>query len=157
MPIFFLFQRSIYSIFHFFKTLIQQKSQFANTPKLEDFPFDTSLFTCHNAGQFPDLAIKLSQPNPLFTGGELIELKDSETYSVAPFNSTIPTGRKDIEKVVKSKHGIIRQQMEQAGDDIFSLPERHVFNLIRGINKKTSAQKRLSFTVVSSKQCKWET
>ncbi len=131
----------MYSIFHFFKTLVLQKEQFAEISKLEDFPFDADLLSCKNVGQFPDLAIKLSPPNPLFSGGELIELKDSISNTVASFNSTIPTGKKDIEKVIKSKSGIIRQQMEQAGDDVFSLREREVYYLVRGRNKKKGTQK----------------
>lgn len=70
----------------FFKTLVSQKEQFANIPKLENFPFDTNLLSCENAGQFPDLAIKLNKSSDLFTGGELIELKDSDTYTVSSFN-----------------------------------------------------------------------
>jgi hypothetical protein len=102
---------------------------------LEDFPFDETILSCNNKGQFPDLAIRISPPNELFTGGELIELKDSISYSVSSFNSTIPTGKKAIEKVVKVESGSIALQMLAAGDDIFSLPIREVFYLIRGKKK----------------------
>lgn len=131
----------MYSIYHFFKALVLQKDQFSRTTKLEDFPFDKGLLSCQNMGQFPDIAIKLSPKNPLFTGGELIELKDSDTYTVSSFNSTIPSSKKHIEKVIKSENSIIKQQMEQAGDDIFSLSEREVFYLVRGKNKKKGSQK----------------
>jgi hypothetical protein len=131
----------MHSIYHFFKSIVLKKEQFVTTAKLENFPFDSNLFSCQNAGQFPDFAIKLSPSNPLFTGGEMIELKDCETYTVSSFNSTIPTGKKDIEKVIKSDNSIIKKQMELAGDAIFSLKEREVYYLVRGKNKKKSSQK----------------
>jgi len=131
----------MYSIYHFFKSLVLQKNQFIKITKLEDFPFDTSLLSCQNKGQFPDLAIKLTSNNSLFTGGELIGLKDSDTYTVSSFNSTIPTGKKEIEKVIKGENSIIRQQMEDAGNNIYSLPIREVFYLVRGKSNKKVSQK----------------
>jgi hypothetical protein len=121
-----------YSIYHFFKHLILNKHHFHSIEKLEDFPFDNDMLACRNIGQFPDLAIRLNVNNSFFTGGELIELKDSKGYSVSSFNSTIPTGRKDIEKIIKSMNSSIKKQMEDAGNHIFSLPYRDVYYLIRG-------------------------
>jgi hypothetical protein len=131
----------MHSIYHFFKDLVLKKDLFKQIAQLEDFPFDIQLLSCQNAGQFPDLAIRLCTPNDLFTGGELIELKDSDSYTVSSFNSTIPTGKKAIEKVIKSENSVIKQQMEQVGDAIFSLEEREVYYLIRGKQKKKVAQK----------------
>lgn len=125
----------MYSIYHFFKYLVEQKALLTQVIKLEDILFDDALFSCRNLGQFPDLAIKINLANQLFSGGELVELKDSKTYAVASFNSTIPTGKKEIEKVVKNSSGAIAQQMLAAGDDIFSLPIRDVFYLVRGKKK----------------------
>ena len=63
----------------------------------------------------------------------MIELKDSKKgYSVASFNSTIPTGEKDIRKLTEGKTNTIRTQMEEAGNNILSLPIRQVFYLVRG-------------------------
>ena len=84
-----------YSIYHFFADLCQKKEEFLSKNKLESFPFDKQMLSCINKGVFPDLAIKLNNNNEQFSGGELIELKDSKTYSIASFNSTIPTGKKD--------------------------------------------------------------
>ncbi|MBX7169923.1 MAG: hypothetical protein K1X72_03125 [Pyrinomonadaceae bacterium] len=100
--------------------------------KLDEFPFDKEMLSCKRAGQFPDLAIRICKTNELFSGGELIELKDSKSYTVSSFNSTIPTGQKDIRKLVKSDKTDIYQQMISCGDNIFSLLEREVFYLIRG-------------------------
>lgn len=120
------------SIYHFLKSLVKQKESFLKIDKLENFPFDKSLLSCKNIGIFPDMAIKLNKNNKLFTGGELIELKDSESYSVSSFNSTIPTRRKDISKIISSENSSVYKQMEEAGNDIYSLPLREVFYLVRG-------------------------
>jgi hypothetical protein len=125
----------IYSIYHFFKHLSDNKRYFHTIKRLEDFPFESAMLACQNSGQFPDLAIRLSSGNAIFTGGELIELKDNKTYSISSFNSTIPTGRKDIEKVIKSVKSTIKKQMEAAGNHIFSVPYRDVYYLIRGTHK----------------------
>ena len=121
-----------YSIYHFFADLCQKKAEFLSENKFENFSFDAQMLSCINKGKFPDLAIKLNRGDPQFTGGELIELKDSKTYAVASFNSTIPTGEKDVKKLTEGRENIIRTQMQAAGNDIFSLPIRQVFYLIRG-------------------------
>ena len=130
-----------YSIYHFFADLCQKKEEFLLGNDLESFPFDEQMLACANnkRGRFPDLAVKLNHGDQQFTGGELIELKDSKTYSVASFNSTIPTGEKDIKKLIEGKENTIRTQMQEAGNDILSLPTRQVFYLIRG--KKQSSVK----------------
>ena len=123
----------VYSIYHFFADLCRKKRDFLSENKLEDFPFNKQMLSCVNKGIFPDLAIRLNHRNQKFTGGELIELKDSkDKYSVASFNSTIPTGEKDIKKLTEGKTNTIRTQMTEAGNDILSLPIRQVFYLIRG-------------------------
>ena len=122
-----------YSIYHFFADLCQKKGELLSENKLEGFPFEKQILSCVGDGKFPDLAIKLNNNDAHFTGGELIELKDSQKgYSVASFNSTIPTGEKDIRKLTEGKTNTIRTQMEQAGNDILSLPIRQVFYLVRG-------------------------
>ncbi|MDI6751936.1 MAG: hypothetical protein QME07_03665 [bacterium] len=62
----------------------------------------------------------------------MIELKDSNSYTVSSFNSTIPSKSKKIEDIITGESSIIKQQMETAGNDIFSLPTRDVFYLVRG-------------------------
>ncbi len=122
-----------YSIYHFFADLCEKKEEFLWENKLEDFPFDKQILSCVGDGKFPDLAIRLNDGDEQFTGGELIELKDSKRgYSVASFNSTIPTGEKDIRKLTEGKTNTIRTQMQEAGNNILSLPVRQVFYLVRG-------------------------
>ena len=120
------------SIYHFFGDLCQKKRGFIAQNKLAAFPFSEQMLSCVNKGKFPDLAIKLNRDDSIFSGGELIELKDSKSYSVASFNSTIPTGKKEIDKLIEGRTNRIRSQMEEVGDDILSLPIRQVFYLIRG-------------------------
>lgn len=125
----------MYSIYHFFNNLVENKTHFSSVEKLEDFPFDNLILSCRNKGVFPDLAIRLNDNSAVFTGGELIELKDSKSYSVSSFNSTIPTRRKEISKIITSANSSIYRQMEDAGNNIASLPVREVFYLVRGKKK----------------------
>ncbi len=121
-----------YSIYHFFADLCLKKTKLTSVDALDTFPFNDGMLACINKGRFPDLAIKLNHNNLMFSSGELIELKDSKTYSVASFNSTIPTGEKDVQKLIEGTENIIRTQMQEAGNNILSLPIRQVFYLIRG-------------------------
>lgn len=125
----------MYSIYHFFKSLVINKSDFLRVNKLKDFSYDSSLISCKNKGIFPDMAIKINKVNDIFTGGELIELKDSKSYNVSSFNSTIPAGKKKITEIISGEKSRIKQQMEEAGNDIYSLPVREVFYLVRGRKK----------------------
>ena len=122
----------MYSIFHFWKYLVLKKASFSHVAKLEDFNYDIKMLSCENKGVFPDLAIRLNKDRSLFTGGELIELKDSKTYTVSSFNSTIPTGKKNIHKVISSENSKTFTQMKEAGDNVFTLLEREVYYLVRG-------------------------
>lgn len=122
----------MYSIYHFWEHLVRNKADFLITVKLDEFKFDRGMLSCSNDGVFPDLAIKLNKDRALFTGGELIELKDSKSYMVSSFNSTIPTGKKDIHKIIPSENSTTFLQMKNAGDDVFSLEERDVYYLVRG-------------------------
>jgi len=125
----------MYSIFHFWTHIARNKALFSKVGILDQFEFDTNMLSCKNMGVFPDLAIKVNKDQSLFTGGELIELKDSKSYVVSSFNSTIPTGKKNINKIISSELGTTFIQMKNAGDDVFSLEERDVYYLVRGQKK----------------------
>ena len=86
----------MYSIYHFFAHLVRNRNRLEYVPKLEDFPFDRELVSYTGKGKFPDFAIRVN-PKVDPPGGELIEVKDSRSYAVPSFNSTIPTGNKSIE------------------------------------------------------------
>ena len=124
------------SIYHFFSHLVEQKTDLVSVKHLDKFRFDASMLSCKSKGKFPDLAIRLNAPGNIFSGGELVELKDSVSFSVSSFNSTIPTGSKHIAELIAGKNNTIREQMKKVGDDIESLPIRDVFYLVRGKKKK---------------------
>jgi uncharacterized protein YpmB len=128
----------MYSIFNFWQSLVKNKAKFAKIKTLDEFSFPADMLSCKNRGVFPDLAIKINTGDLRFTGGELIELKDSQSYTVASFNSTIPTGRKKIRDVIPSENSTIFRQMQAAGDDVYSLEEREVYYLVRGRNRQGS-------------------
>lgn len=122
----------MYSIYHFFAHLSRNKSLFLGENPLEQFPFDTELLSARSKGKFPDLVIRLNEDQAgLHSGGELIELKDSEGYAVSSFNSTIPTGVKNIQQFATPNSGIYKQ-MVKAGEEPKIMPLREVFYLIRG-------------------------
>lgn len=122
----------MHSVYHFFRSLVLQKSRLKTIRKLDRFPFMRRMLSCRNDGVFPDLAIRLNKQPSEFTGGELVELKDSDSYTVSSFNSTIPSRSKKISDIITGKQSVILTQMEGAGDDVFSLPVREVFYLVRG-------------------------
>ena len=122
----------MHSIYHFWKHIVQSKVPLSKVNNLDQFKYDVKMLSCENKGIFPDLAIRLNKDRSVFTGGELIELKDSKSYVVSSFNSTIPTGRKKIRKIIPSEHSTTFVQMTNAGDDVFSLEEREVYYLVRG-------------------------
>lgn len=124
----------MYSIYHFWKSLVDNKTKFKKVSKLDEFPFPEEILSCSNKGVFPDLAIRINTQGQ-FSGGELVELKDSNVYNISSFNSTIPTGKKNIRNIITSEHGSVFKQMQDAGDDVFSLEVRDVYYLIRGRKK----------------------
>jgi hypothetical protein len=121
----------MHSIYHFWKNLVDNKTKFKKVSKLDKFPFPKEILSCVNDGVFPDLAIKINTQG-YFSGGELVELKDSSVYNISSFNSTIPTGKKHIRNIIASENGIVFKQMQEAGDDVFSLDVRDVYYLVRG-------------------------
>jgi len=71
----------MFSIYHFFKYLLENKKQLVDCEKLDDIPYDQKLLSFKSIGKFPDMAIRLNAEKSDLTGGELIELKDSRSYS----------------------------------------------------------------------------
>jgi hypothetical protein len=117
------------SIYHFFASLIANRTAFLSDQPLDALPYEDSLIAARSQGQFPDIALRLSHDGAVVTGGELVELKDSTSgYSVASFNSTIPTGSKAIETL----GGDILRQMRSIGEQPDALPTRDVYYLVRG-------------------------
>lgn len=111
------------------------------TKSLSDFPYDRSMFSyIRNGRGFPNLAIKINRNSSIFTGGELIKVKNRNQYLISPFKSAFPIGKINIKTFMNDTSAQkVLFQMTNAGDDVFSLEERDVYYLVRG--RKGNAQK----------------
>ena len=134
------------SIYHFFEDLYQRKSSLVSGKiKPDSFPYKDELLSLKGSkGQFPDLAIRINEDGNQYTGGELIEVKDSTSgYNIASFNSTMPSGAKLIEDIAPRGSKIFKEMVEaenknrkvKTEDVVFSLEQREVYYLIRGKKK----------------------
>jgi hypothetical protein len=122
----------MYSIYHFFASLMRSKQLLVTAEKIQPQQFDIELFSSYKStGKFPDMIIRLNTDDPEIEGGELIELKDCDSYTVASFNSTIPPGKRDLTKILKPNSKMWRD-MQRLGEDIESHPIRDVFYFVRG-------------------------
>ena len=122
------------SIYHFFEDLYQRRSSLVSEKiKPDSFPYKDELLSLKGSkGQFPDLAIRINEDRSQYTGGELIEVKDSTSgYNITSFNSTIPSGVKPIQDIAPLNSKIYKK-MTKAGDSVFSLANRSVYYLLRG-------------------------
>ena len=122
------------SAYHFFVRLMQRRGYFAQDNKLEDFAFPADMIAAQSRSGFPDFVLKTNPEGPL-PGGEFIELKDTKTYQIASFNSTLPSAAKPVSSLAPS----IRNQLLQSGEDLDAIPQRDVHYLIRGIKRTTSS------------------
>lgn len=134
------------SIYHFFEDLYQRKSSLVSGKiKPDSFPYKDELLSLKGSkGQFPDLAIRINEDGNQYTGGELIEVKDSTSgYNIASFNSTMPSGAKLIKDIAPRGSKIFKEMVEaenknrkvKTEDVVFSLEQREVYYLIRGKKK----------------------
>lgn len=125
------------SAYHLFEDLYQRRGNLANLSiKADKLALKDSLVACVGGrGKFPDMVLRVNDNDPDFNGGELIEIKDAATsYSIAPFNSTIPTSMKLIAEVAKQGGGLYNK-LRETQDDPHKNPAREVYYLIRGMKK----------------------
>lgn len=88
------------------------------------------------AGRFPDIILRTNQNDPMFQGGEFVEIKDAKTnYSISSFNSTMPSAYKNIRDHVEAGSALYREIKEADGIDPYHLETREVYYLIRGQQK----------------------
>jgi len=123
------------SAYHLFEDLYQRRGNLAKQSiKADKLALKDSLIACAGGrGQFPDMVLRTNTGDADFNGGELIEIKDAAAgYSIAPFNSTIPTGVKRIEDVAKVG-GALYRKLQAADGDPARRPLREVYYLIRGL------------------------
>ena len=124
------------SIFKFFADLAENKESLKKTP-IHKFSFDEKMILVKWTGKFPDMVLRRNakgHDNPLLSGGEFIEMKNSESgYTVPSFNSTIPSGEKKMADAKEQKG--LEQKMKDAGDDVRSFSVRQVYYLLRSKHK----------------------
>ena len=77
------------SICHFFVHLLKVRGYFTQFRNLEEFEFPEHLIAARSVGAFPDMILRRN--HILNTGGEFVELKTTQSYTIASFNSTIPS------------------------------------------------------------------
>ena len=116
------------SIYHFFLDLVSKRGYFLQEHDLETFQYDSELIADYSRGRFPDVILKTNNDDPYFPGGEFIEFKNTNSYSIASFNSTIPSGRKTFGTLAIRRKQSLRSKGHGSNDD----DTRNVFYLIRG-------------------------
>ena len=121
------------SIFHFFARLMERRGYFIQDNKLDDFNFPEYMIAAESSSGFPDFVLK-SNEGGVLTGGEMIELKDTKSFQIASFNSTMPTATKPVSSLSSS----IKEQISDSGESLESLPIRDVYYLVRGIRRTRS-------------------
>lgn len=122
------------SVFHFFARLMERRGYFVQDNKLEDFAFPRGMIAAESRSGFPDFVLKTNAVGQL-TGGEFIELKDTKSYQIASFNSTLPSATKPVSSLTQT----IQNRLLESGEDLESVPHRDVYYLIRGIRRTMSS------------------
>lgn len=124
---------TVSSVFHFFAHLMERRGYFGQDDKLDNFDFPAHLIATRGGKQsFPDIVLKTNVDEAL-TGGEFIELKDSDSMRPSSFNSTLPTAVKPFDILSKK----MLNQLYELGETPEELPDREVYYLIRGKKKAT--------------------
>ena len=80
------------------------------------------------------MVLKTNHDSPL-AGGEFIELKDTRSYRISSFNSTLPSATKPVSSLPNN----MKDQLLEAGEDLEYLPQRDVYYLIRGMRLTTTS------------------
>lgn len=117
------------SIFHFFARIMEHRGYLSEAKHLEEFEFPQYMIAARSKGTFPDIVLRTNSSEQ-YLGGELIEIKSSQTYAIASFNSTFPTETKAVDQLAKN----VLKQMSEAGEDPQTLVNRKVYYLLFGRN-----------------------
>lgn len=120
------------SIYHLFVYLYLNRNDLISVNPIDTFPLDEQMLSRTGKDQFCHLAIKRNDGDTLFDGGELVVLKDSKSYSVTSFDSTIPTGEKYVRNVTEWTELAYPTQIFEEDNEASPLHVRQVFYLIRG-------------------------
>ncbi len=123
----------MYNIYHFFAFLINVRSELSSVTKLQDYHFNTVPLAYRDNASFPSLVLRMHKgyPSP---GGEFVEIVDSDSYNVPPFESHIPTGAMSFDMLGHDRAAKIFKSMQAAGEVPGWIDERKVYYLVRGRN-----------------------
>ena len=97
----------IASAYHLLSDIYQRRRNLRSAKlAAENFMLRDDLIACRGSrGVFPDIVLRTNDNDPMFSGGEFIEIKDAkEGYNITSFNSTIPSAYKNTQEHIK-RHG----------------------------------------------------
>ena len=127
----------MYNIYHFFAFLIDVRAELSSVTKLLDYHFNSVPLAYRDNACFPSLVLRMHKGySP--PGGEFVEIIDSDSYNVPPFESHIPTGAMSFDMLGQDRAAKIFKSMEAAGEVPGWIREREVYYLIRGRNNGNS-------------------
>ena len=116
------------SIYHFYAELLTKRGYFAQKVNLEMFEgFPDSLIAGKSVGKFPDLVLR-HDPHADPQGGDFIELKTAESFSISSFNSTPPSAQKNMAILSKT----LQQRLHERGEKFELSDLRDVYYLLVG-------------------------
>ena len=123
----------MYNIYHFFAFLINVRSELSSVTKFQDYHFNTVPLAYRDNAGFPSLILRMHKgySNP---GGEFVEIIDSDSYNVPPFESHIPTGAISFDMLGHDRKAKIFKSMQAAGEVPGWIPKREIYYLVRGKN-----------------------
>ncbi len=132
------------SIFHFFARIMERRGYLSEAEQLEDFEFPQYMIAARSKGAFPDIVLRTNNSEQ-YPGGELIEIKSSQTYAIASFNSTFPNEIKAVDQMAKN----VLDQINEVGENPQTLVNRKVYYLLFGRNKKARPAPHSKMCLVS--------
>jgi len=127
----------MYNIYHFFESLIKVRPELASVAKLQEYHFNSVPLAYRDNATFPSLILRMHKGYP-WPGGEFVEIIDSDSYNVPPFESHIPTGAMSCDMLGHDRKTKIYKSMQAAGEVPGWIHERQVYYLIRGRNNGNS-------------------
>ena len=132
------------SIFHFFARIMERRGYLSEKENLEDFEFPQYMIAARSKGTFPDIVLRTNSSEK-YPGGELIEIKSSQTYAIASFNSTFPHEIRAVDQMAKN----VLDQINEAGENPQTLVNRKVYYLLFGRNKRARPAPHSKMCLVS--------
>ena len=123
----------MYNIYHFFAFLIDARSELSSITNLQGYHFNSVPLAYRDNTGFPSLVLRMHKgySSP---GGEFVEIIDSNSYNVPPFESHIPTGAMSFDMLGHDRAAKIFKSMQAAGEVPGWIHEREVYYLVRGRN-----------------------